>query len=131
MKNKYPPYNSRMSFELTSTDQGNVLSCGLVFAPGVVGYWPTAIHAEHGPRPIGTQYSAVQLLVHHDLDLLDVMDALDELRALVARRLDDLKPKAYLTSELHDPLWRDDLAAREHFAQTGEEPTPRQINLDE
>lgn len=125
------PYNSRISFEVTHADDTTRHSCGLVSAQGIVAYWPVAIASDHGAHLGGTQYSAVQVLIHRDMDLEDVLRDLDILRDLIEDRLGDLKQVPHTKSQTHDPFWRDNLAAREHFAQTGEEPTPRQINIDE
>lgn len=131
MQNKYPPYIQRLSFEYTVTEQGEHTSCGLVHAPGVVGSWPVPVSTEHGPRYATTHFNAVQLLVHRDLNLAQILSAIDELRALVTRRLGDFTQAPQLDSVLHDPSWQENLAAREHFAQTGEVPAPRRHNFEE
>lgn len=124
----YKPQHDKLSFEWTETDHGPVVSCGAVHTI-VLGTWPV-IETFDGPYGSPVPYSfsmdfvPLQLLVHQDMSLSKVLDGLDQLRALVMERLEQLKQDAQCFTGANQGKWPTCLEGRAHLAKTGQVPTP-------
>lgn len=120
----FRPQRKKLSFEWTATCAGPVVSCGAVETMNI------AVIPGSGQVHLGRyvpdfqvmDFVPLQLLVHQDMSLDNVLEGLDALRALVVDRLDELKCSRLATAS-NDceklSRWRQCLEARSNLAEYG------------
>lgn len=138
----YPSQSDKLSFEWTATTGGPVLSCGSVHTVVLENWpyrklmrWPEDNSNTFRARAEFMHFVPVQLLVHHEAPLAQVLDAIDALRALVVDRLDQLRQDARAAKIAGGCSIFDEtesiLEHRSHYARTGEAPRPVRLSDQE